>query len=129
MSIPNLELRDPALFFTALYAHMLTAETSEHICLLLRCLRVVYARYVSTCGEFFDMNHVLQMWMNQEPSAQQDLILLFFQTLLLCPANINHILKQAECTVSLLLRVLITAHSSSWYPLSRGPFSCSLGHP
>lgn len=126
MSIPNLELRDPALFFTALYAHMLTAETSEHICLLLRCLRVVYARYVSTCGEFFDMNHVLQMWMNQEPSAQQDLILLFFQTLLLCPANINHILKQAECTVSLLLRVLITAHSQQPPPGILSPEDRSL---
>lgn len=112
-SIPILELRDPALFFTALYARLLTAESTELMCLLLRCLRVVYSRYVTICGEFFDMSHILQMLVTQEASSQRDLTLLFFQTLLLCPANVNQILKQAECTVSLLLQLLISSHSLS----------------
>ena len=109
---PDMKIFNPQVFFLSLYARFLSATSIENRKILLHCMRLVYAVYHDVCGEFFDCEHFLELYKEEEEKDLQFCYLQVIQALCLNDKNKDFFCHHALFFLPCLLDRLLFNHAN-----------------
>ena len=108
---PDMKITNPQVFFLSLYARFLSATSIENRKILLHCMRLVYAIHHDVCGEFFDCEHFLELYKEEEEKDLQFCYLQVIQALCLNDKNKDFFCHHALSFLPCLLERLLCNHA------------------
>lgn len=107
------KIENPRVLFQAMYTQMLRETDFTNKILCVKAMNALYSYYVDTIGGFYDTRQILELIDSTSNRTYRDHLIVLFNTLLKCSANVDLILRDLDNCAEIIMDLLSMAHTAS----------------